>query len=286
MDNNSENVKSKYLSIFPVPEMRQLALAPQTSHFGHCTALAGTRNCFTQRTELEFCFRLSSNEEFAEDEMDGKLYRNKFPHLFIKLPGVSHRFRAHATRTAVFVIYPASALAAFEAAGVINATPCCEFELTPEIQQRIRELRSCEKRIHEPGISDTIDLAAQRLIAEVILQKAKGKNISEKTRLIMEIASFVECHIADKIDFRSIAEKKGLSLRSFFRLWKEQFKETPAQYLIARRLELAKRLLSRTDLCIDDISSQSGFSSTVYFIQTFKKHCGVTPGAYRKKSRA
>ena len=79
MDDDRENVQSRYLSIYNVPETRRLALAPQVARFGHCTALAGTRNNFEERSELEFCFRLSGAEEFAEDVMDGVIYRNRLP---------------------------------------------------------------------------------------------------------------------------------------------------------------------------------------------------------------
>ena len=286
MNDDRENVQSRYLSIYNVPETRRLALAPQVARFGHCTALAGTRNNFEERSELEFCFRLSGAEEFAEDVMDGVVYRNRFPHLFIKLPGVSYRFRANATRSAVFVVYSSDELARFGAAGITGGSPCFEFELTPEIQQCIKELRAYEKHVHAPGAAERIDLAAMKLIASVVLQNRCSQDISGRARVIMDIASYIECHLTEEIDFRSIAEKRGLSLRSFFRSWREQFKETPAQYLISRRLGLAKQLLTMSDMMIDDVARQSGFSSTAYFIHVFKKHCGVTPGVFRRKYRS
>ncbi|MBD5472564.1 MAG: AraC family transcriptional regulator [Lachnospiraceae bacterium] len=44
----------------------------------------------------------------------------------------------------------------------------------------------------------------------------------------------------------------------------------------------AKHLLKTTDLSIEDISHQTGFSDSVYFIRVFKKIEGITPSRFRK----
>ena len=48
----------------------------------------------------------------------------------------------------------------------------------------------------------------------------------------------------------------------------------------------ANKMLYTTDICIADLAYECGFTSPDYFIRLYKKHYGITPGAYRKKIRA
>jgi two-component system response regulator YesN len=47
----------------------------------------------------------------------------------------------------------------------------------------------------------------------------------------------------------------------------------------------ARRLLRETDLTVNEIGRSVGFPNDNYFIKTFKKWSGQTPGAYRRDRR-
>ena len=66
------------------------------------------------------------------------------------------------------------------------------------------------------------------------------------------------------------------------RCFKEYTGFSPHEYLTQLRVYNAKYLLKATDLSIEDISQQTGFSDSVYFIQVFKKIEGITPSKFRK----
>ena len=55
----------------------------------------------------------------------------------------------------------------------------------------------------------------------------------------------------------------------------------PIEYLNEYRIEKAVRKLRLTNLSITDIAFSCGFSDLSYFIKTFKKTKGVSPGKYR-----
>ncbi|MCM1363377.1 MAG: AraC family transcriptional regulator [Ruminococcus sp.] len=61
----------------------------------------------------------------------------------------------------------------------------------------------------------------------------------------------------------------------------KQFGEKPVEYLTRLRLKNAIDLLTSTSLTIEDISTQSGFSSSNYFNKVFKKHMNMTPNQFR-----
>lgn len=60
---------------------------------------------------------------------------------------------------------------------------------------------------------------------------------------------------------------------------------SPINYLIKKRIEEAKNLLSATDYSVAQIALSVGFSSHAYFAQVFKKEVGMSPISYRKQSR-
>lgn len=76
-----------------------------------------------------------------------------------------------------------------------------------------------------------------------------------------------------------IAQSKTHMTRRF----KEYTGFAPHEYLTQIRIYNAKYLLKATDLSIEDISRQTGFSDSVYFIQVFKKIEGITPSKFRKR---
>lgn len=286
MPENTENVPigNPNFFIVNVSGERFFSFAPKVLRIGHTVSVAETKYSVFQRKELEFCFRLASDEEFAEDDIDNQIYRSEFPHLLIKYPGTVHRYRTRCPRTAYFIIYPAETAKIFELSDVDLSQFSYPFEITPQIAGLIDELRSCESQIHEPGIPDRIDLIALRLISEVILQSRKTSQIQPAHKKIHQIAVFMEGHLNEKLDCRILAEKWGMSLRTFFRHWKEVYRQSPAQYLLKCRMELAKHLLSRSSLSIEQTAESSGFSSTGYFIQAFKRYYGTTPSGFRRKN--
>ena len=57
-------------------------------------------------------------------------------------------------------------------------------------------------------------------------------------------------------------------------------------YLNHCRIERAQALLALTDKSVSDISQEMGFCDQSYFGTVFRKLVGMTPAAYRAKSRA
>ena len=52
-------------------------------------------------------------------------------------------------------------------------------------------------------------------------------------------------------------------------------------YIIEKRLDLARKLLQKTDDSIRDISLKVGYDNYSYFTRLFKKSFGVTPVEFR-----
>lgn len=78
----------------------------------------------------------------------------------------------------------------------------------------------------------------------------------------------------------------NLSYSYFSRIFKRIMKKSFTDYVTYVKLSEAKRLLSSTDKSITDISFETGFSTTSYFIERFKSQVGMTPMKFRKICRS
>ncbi|HEY0783785.1 MAG TPA: AraC family transcriptional regulator [Thermoanaerobaculia bacterium] len=80
-----------------------------------------------------------------------------------------------------------------------------------------------------------------------------------------------------------VARVACLSPFHFQRLWKEAFGVTPMQFLQARRLAVAQRLLRTTDDDVTSIGFSVGFESLGSFSWLFRRRFGVSPRSYRTR---
>ena len=85
-----------------------------------------------------------------------------------------------------------------------------------------------------------------------------------------------------KIRNSSLAEIGGMSVNAYARLFKEQTGYSPRKYLLRMRTEKACNLLHHSDLSIDQIASDCGFSDRYYFTRIFSRTMKVSPGLYRR----
>jgi AraC-like DNA-binding protein len=87
------------------------------------------------------------------------------------------------------------------------------------------------------------------------------------------------------LDLDEISSHACFSRYHFLRLFRQAFNKTPHQYLVERRIERAKELLSSKDLRVTDVCFEVGFQSLGSFSSLFHKSVGHAPITYREKSR-
>ncbi len=95
----------------------------------------------------------------------------------------------------------------------------------------------------------------------------------------------IENNLASDLSNAQLANCCGCSANHFLRRFRECVGQTPAQYVLERRITFAAQSLAFTDASIDQIAARSGFSNRFYFSRVFTQHRGISPAAYRKLSR-
>lgn len=83
------------------------------------------------------------------------------------------------------------------------------------------------------------------------------------------------------IDFQSLAESLGLSYDAFRHRFVAETGHTPLQFQLSERLRTAKNLVANSNMPINEIATNTGFSSAAYFTRFFKNATGMPPQEYR-----
>lgn len=96
-----------------------------------------------------------------------------------------------------------------------------------------------------------------------------------------QLTDYIEAHLDQPLALADLAQRCHLSEYHFARMFRESFGLPPHQYLLARRLELACRLLRQGDLPLGQVALLCGFASASHFSNRFRQALGATPGAYR-----
>ena len=101
-----------------------------------------------------------------------------------------------------------------------------------------------------------------------------------KLRLVTE---YVEANLHETIQVADLAELVAMSVSHFARCFRLAMGVSPARYVVLRRIERTKLMLThRDDLSIAEIAFVCGFSGQAHLTRVFKDVTGMTPGAARK----
>jgi AraC family transcriptional regulator len=96
----------------------------------------------------------------------------------------------------------------------------------------------------------------------------------------------LEAHLDGKIALRQVAEACELSVSHFARAFKQTFRRPPYKWLIERRVDMARDLMTNSRLPLAEIATQCGFADQSAFNRSFKRIHGVTPGIWRRRAKA
>jgi AraC-like DNA-binding protein len=110
-------------------------------------------------------------------------------------------------------------------------------------------------------------------------QPTEGKRLARMD----EVKRHLDRHFTESIRLKELAIRTGLSEPAFLNGFRKVTGQGFSKYLQTLRLEESKRLLRASPLSILRVAQESGFNSSSYFVQAFKRATGFTPGAYRAK---
>ena len=120
-------------------------------------------------------------------------------------------------------------------------------------------------------------------ILHQILIKLAAANFLPKTNTLDEFKNKIESLIYSKGNLNKIIDSIGVSKSTLIKHFKKRYGSTPYQYLLDKKLKIAKDYLILTTIPIKTIAYMLAFSEEHYFCYLFKRKHGLTPLEYREK---
>lgn len=141
----------------------------------------------------------------------------------------------------------------------------------------------------DPGVACLVKAAIYRALGVLLagLDRDRRLRISLQTSAqnpVAEALRHIDQHLGADLANDLLAKRCGFSLDHFVRLFRRHVGQTPAQYVLERRLASAAERLVFSDDPIDTIADDCGFPDRFYFSRMFRRRMGLPPAAYRKTS--
>ncbi|MDF0498211.1 helix-turn-helix domain-containing protein [Bradyrhizobium yuanmingense] len=99
---------------------------------------------------------------------------------------------------------------------------------------------------------------------------------------LRRINDFIEANLEGEITLAAMASACGIGTKSFVRAFAATTGKSPYQYVIAARVERAKRLIEQDQEGLAEIALRCGFSHQEHLTRAFRRLTGQTPGRYRR----
>ena len=96
---------------------------------------------------------------------------------------------------------------------------------------------------------------------------------------------YINEHYTENITAATLSRLFGYTESYFCRKFKKQTGLTVMNYIQILRIEKARKLLVETELAVQDIAAQCGFSDTAYFTNRFRSLFRTTPTQLRQTAR-
>lgn len=166
--------------------------------------------------------------------------------------------------------------------------PYCGFDLggsTKAVEWIYKNYNLCRNSAMEEDPEDITMMLLQLLSClgtgeNSLIQPEERTNL----RYSEQIMNWIEEHYQEEVNLAQLAAETHLSKSYVSRVFHQETGGRLVDYLTARRIKQACRLLATTDMPVEQIGITVGFPNASYFNQLFKRVLGTTPLKYRKSN--
>jgi AraC-like DNA-binding protein/mannose-6-phosphate isomerase-like protein (cupin superfamily) len=148
-------------------------------------------------------------------------------------------------------------------------------------------LREMERK--NPGYEDICqaytEILTIRLMRSIAISPQAEAQVVSGNQQCATVKRYIDLHFKESLTLEQLAEEAHMNKYYLSHAFKQEYGISPINYLISRRIEESKYLLSETDLSMSQIAHILGFSSLSYFSQVFRKAHGTSPMDFRQTSK-
>ena len=137
---------------------------------------------------------------------------------------------------------------------------------------------------------DGYSQVCQRMLEIILLRILRRRGLSlaseavgmDDNRECGMVRRYIDEHFKESITLDQLAELAHINKYYLVHAFRKAYGTSPINYLISRRIQESRFLLTNSNHSLSQIARILGFSSLSYFSQSFQRTEGVSPMEYRK----
>jgi len=155
----------------------------------------------------------------------------------------------------------------------------------PLIEAILREHINKDLYNHEliTQLVNTLIIVVARNIAKILPEKVNSCSEARTLDILQYIQSNI--YYPEKLRAKTVANHFGISEFYLGRYFKKHTNETMQQYIINYRLKLIETRLLFSDLRINEIAFELGFTDESHMNKLFRKYRNISPTEFRHKNK-
>jgi AraC family transcriptional regulator len=157
------------------------------------------------------------------------------------------------------------------------------------IKQAIRLLEAAAGQLYFGGAAHGTLVEAASLLRGQIAPQAVEAPGNGRGQLLawqaQKVLTYIDSHITDRVPVADLGALVRCSEAHFSRLFRRTFGESPAAFVVKRRVELAARQMLETEISLSDIALSCGFTDQAHLTNCFRQVMQATPSAWRRAHR-
>ena len=144
----------------------------------------------------------------------------------------------------------------------------------------MKQLQDSDRNYHDSLLNSSL---VSTIICELAAQfkYIHNADISTSVQVYNDIIDYINYHIHENLRVIDIAQYFNYNEKYLSAFFKKNSGNTLKQYILMRKMEIAKSQLSDTNNTISQISQNVGFPDSHNFTTAFKKVTGLSPSGYR-----
>jgi len=128
------------------------------------------------------------------------------------------------------------------------------------------------------------------VFGEELIRMELKKKLNKETSVVKEHVDTAKIYInknimSSQFSLEKVAREMGVSPNYLSKVFHSECEITFVDYITNLKMQQSRKLLLESEMNIEEISQQLGYSTPQYFISRFKKNFGCTPNIYRSKSK-
>jgi len=138
-------------------------------------------------------------------------------------------------------------------------------------------------RLHNESIK-SVDKMVEWIRHDAVRMIRLADSYGKADSMVGSAQRYIRANLDQNLTCEEIARHVYLHPDHLSRLFKKETSQTISEFIAGERLNLAKDLLTMSDLPVTEVALQAGYGSLSYFSTLFRKQTGLNPQEYRKSA--